>query len=380
MRLEAKAQWQRHSLIEVSDEAPSGTGLRQEGTTFDLLLNTASADVLLHHGGRRGVTGTLGASAVYQVNDSRGPIALVPDAGIGSAAGFAFEQVNVGHWSLLAGGRIDRRHLRADANPSLALSSQVRDYTAWSGDLGLVFRPFEGLAMTANAGRAWRAPNLFELFANGPHLGEARYEMGTAGLVPEAATNLDLGMRWEARRVRGEAAVYRNAVARYIYVSPSAVFRDSLRVYQYLQADALLTGGEVSVEFELWRPLTLRASAEAVRGANQTTAEPLPLMPPPRFVLGGEVRPPGQARVYAGAEVEVVARPTRLNPLDLPTNGYTLLNLSAGLERRWASRPLRLDLMVRNAANASYRDFLSRYKEFALNPGRNIALRVSFMP
>jgi hypothetical protein len=32
---------------------------------------------------------------------------------------------------------------------------------------------------------------------------------------------------------------------------------------------------------------------------------------------------------------------------------------------------------VRNATNVSYRSFLSRYKEFALDPGRNVVLRIS---
>ena len=41
---------------------------------------------------------------------------------------------------------------------------------------------------------------------------------------------------------------------------------------------------------------------------------------------------------------------------------------------------MRVDLTVRNAADASYRDFLSRYKEFALNPGRNVIVRVSTAP
>ena len=36
-----------------------------------------------------------------------------------------------------------------------------------------------------------------------------------------------------------------------------------------------------------------------------------------------------------------------------------------------------IDLAARNVANRRYRDFLSRYKEFALNPGRNITLRVA---
>jgi hypothetical protein len=40
------------------------------------------------------------------------------------------------------------------------------------------------------------------------------------------------------------------------------------------------------------------------------------------------------------------------------------------------SRLVRLDLRVRNAGNVSYKDFMSRYKQFALNPGRNIVVRL----
>src|SRR5216110_585037 len=40
LRLETKAQWQRHSLIEVADTGTSAGGTPLEGTAFDLLLNT----------------------------------------------------------------------------------------------------------------------------------------------------------------------------------------------------------------------------------------------------------------------------------------------------------------------------------------------------
>jgi hypothetical protein len=38
---------------------------------------------------------------------------------------------------------------------------------------------------------------------------------------------------------------------------------------------------------------------------------------------------------------------------------------------------LAVDLSVRNALDARYRGFLSRYKESALGPGRAVVLRVS---
>ena len=103
-------------------------------------------------------------------------------------------------------------------------------------------------------------------------------------------------------------------------------------------------------------------------------------MPPARAALGAELHRTGVGwadRAYAGAEIEVASRQTRLNPLDVPTGGYTLLNLSAGFVRPMLGRIGRVDIAVRNATDVSYRGFLSRYKEFALDPGRNVVLRVS---
>src|SRR5881275_3077399 len=273
VRLETKAQWQRHSLIEVSDTGTSPGGAPLEGTAFDLLLNTLTVDVLAHHTAGSRVRGTLGASGFYQTNDTRGRIPLVPAARAGAAAVFDFEEVGLGRVSVLAGGRVDVRRLAADANAALGRSDETRDYTALSGTLGVVYRPAAAVALTANLGRAWRAPTLFELFANGPHLGEARYEIGDPGLKPEAGTNMDVGVRWQGARVRVELAGYRNAIGRFIYITPTDSFvhvtpTDSLRVYRYRQADARLLGGEAALEVDVARPLTLRVRADAVRGTN----------------------------------------------------------------------------------------------------------------
>ena len=378
VRLETKAQWQRHSLIEVSDTGVSPGGQPLEGTAFDLLLTTFTIDALAHHTAGARVAGTLGVSGVAQSNDTRGRVPLVPDARVRSGAVFGFEQASLGRVRVLAGARVDVRHL--------SLAAQTRDYTAFAGNVGIVYG-IGAAALTANVGRAWRAPTLFELFSNGPHLGEARYEIGDAGLEPEAGTNLDVGVRWQSGRVRAELAAYRNAVDRYIFITPTDSFvtvstspPDSLRVYRYQQADARLLGGEAELEVAVAAALSVRARADAVRGTNQATRQPLPLMPPARLALGAELHRTGVGwahRAYAGAEVEVATRQTRLNPLDIPTGGYTLLNLSAGLTRPMLGRIGRVDLAVQNVANVSYRSFLSRYKEFALDPGRNVVLRVS---
>ncbi len=385
VRLEANGQFERHSLIELSDEAgvlPATPG--REAEAFNLLLTTASGDLMAHHALGRAVRGVAGVSGMYQNNDTRGPIPLVPDARVRTGAAFLFEQATAGRWSLLGGVRVDARRLDWDRNTSLGITQDGhRTWTAFSGDVGLVFRPLADVALAANVGRAWRAPNLFELYANGPRIGEARYEIGRPDLETERGTNVDVSVRWERRRIRGEIAAYRNQIAHYVFVAPTAEVRDSLRVYRYAQADARLLGGEASLEADVAAPLTVMARADAVRGTNLQTDEPLPLVPPPHLTVGADVhagRLGGLTRAHAGADLDIALKPTRRSPLDLPTDGYALVNLSVGSTVTLAGRALRLDLEVRNLFDTAYKSFLSRYKEFALNPGRNVLLRVSALP
>jgi len=392
LRLEARGQLQRHALAEKSDLPNPAPGQPKEATVFDLVLNTATVDLLAHHGGASGTgasgaawTGTIGVSGLAQHNDSRGIIPLVPDATIVSGAVFAFEQLAVGRVSLLAGARADGRHLDASADPRLALADQTRTYSAVTGDLGAVFRPTPETSLAVNAGRAWRAPTLFELFANGPRLGEGRYELGNASLDPERSFNLDASVRWTTPRVRAEVAAFRNRVQDFVFIAPTPTVQDGLRVYQYSRADATLTGAEASAEVTVAAPLDVHARIDGVRGTNTTTDDPLPLIPPVRAAVGAELR--GAHRTYVSAEVEHVAEQTRLSAAErsttpatgrfsLATDAYTLLDLGAGLTTALHGRDTHVDLRVRNATNARYRDFLSRYKEFAYDPGVNVVLRV----
>ncbi|HEX7025541.1 MAG TPA: TonB-dependent receptor, partial [Gemmatimonadales bacterium] len=285
-----------------------------------------------------------------------------------------------GKMSMMGGLRFDARHLRAEENATLGTSRQSRNYGAVSGNAGIVFRPLADVALAANIGRAWRAPNLFELFANGPHPGEARYEVGDPTLETETATSVEGSIRWQRPRIRGEISAYHNRIGRYIYLTPTSEMNGTLRVYRYLQADADLDGAEASVEIAAAAPLTLRGQVDGVRATNRETGEPLPLTPPVRTEIAAELHTSGERwadRARLEILVDSYAEQTRLDPLDFPTEGYTLVGLEAGVEGGFLPHDMRLDLLVRNVGNTHYRDFLSRYKEFALNPGRDVSIRAS---
>jgi iron complex outermembrane recepter protein len=362
-RLEAKGQLQRHSLIEMADDT-TGT----ESEAFNLQLQTGSLDVLLHRGGL-----TFGITTVGQTNAASGREPIVPDANTVSGAAFAFNRWSPGSGrvTFLAGIRADARRLHADRDDSLGVVEQNRNSQAWSGNAGVVFTPAAGLSLTLNVGRAWRAPTLFELFANGPHIGEARYELGDSTMKPEASRGVDLGVRWSGRRARFEVSAYHNRMSDYIYITPTAVFIDSLRVYQYGQAEAEMLGAEALLEAEVAPGFIASGRVEAVRGTNLTSHEPLPLLPPRRASI--EFRWRDQLRLG----VDAYAKPDRLNALDIPTAGYALVNAGVGRDVRFAGRAVRVDLSLRNLFNTRYRSFLSRYKEFAFDPGFNAILRLS---
>jgi outer membrane receptor protein involved in Fe transport len=387
--LQTKAQFQRHSLVELSDDlctidpvacASIPAGGPKEQTAFDLLLNTGTLDVLAHHSIGTKVHGVVGVSGLFQMNDSRGPIFLIPDANTQSGAAFVFEEAELGRLGLAFGARFDARSISADANQSLGLSSNNdRDWSEPAANAGLVLHLTPSIALTGNAGLAWRAPTLFELYANGPHLAEGRYEIGDATLDAEHARNLDAGLRWHSSRAFVEANAFRNKVEEFIYITPTSEFRNGLRVFRHLHGDALLTGGEIAGEVEVARNLLLRARHDFVRGTNEDTDERLPLMPAPRTSAGAEYRFSTAALgdAYVAGEVENVERQKHPNALDVVTAGYTLLNFDVGFHYRVMGRDTRIDLGIRNAANRKYRDFMSRYKEFALEPGRNVMLKIA---
>ncbi|HEX8242674.1 MAG TPA: TonB-dependent receptor plug domain-containing protein, partial [Longimicrobium sp.] len=115
VRLETRAQFQRHVLQEVADEEiiPVVAAEGFESVQFDLLLNTFTADVLAHLAPAGFGEATLGVSGLAQQNDSRGPELLVPDASIRSGGAFAVWQNDFGPLRLLAGARVDHRSLAA---------------------------------------------------------------------------------------------------------------------------------------------------------------------------------------------------------------------------------------------------------------------------
>jgi outer membrane receptor protein involved in Fe transport len=347
---------------------------------FNLLLHTTTLDLLAHHQLGSHISGTAGVTGFLQSNDTRGPIPLVPDADGSGGAAYIWEEYRKEKFSLLGGARVDTRSLTAKANEDLGLDAdEDRDWTEASGDAGIVIRPGVDWAIAANVGRSFRAPTLFELYANGPQIAEARYLRGDSDLDAERGLNLDGGIRFEASRFHGDVSVFMNQIDEFIALYPTGETVGTLPEYAYRATDAVLTGVEAGLELQAAGPLVLSGEFDAVRAEDDETDEPLPLIPAVRGIVGaGAVWNHLNWAEHFAAKVDVtiVGDKTRLAANETATDGYVLVGGELDLVERLAGREWDFSVAVRNAANTTYRDFLSRYKAFADNAGTDVTFRL----
>jgi iron complex outermembrane receptor protein len=368
-RLEVDLGWERNARREFESVAAEDGGELELG----LRASTWTGNVHLHHAASSRVAGVVGAQLLRSEVTTTGEETLVPGSQTSNIALYAFEQLDLEQFQFSVGARLDRRTLDNDAAPDLGVTEGSRDWTALTGNVGVLFRLSEPAALVFNVGRGFRAPSAFELFANGVHEGTVRFEIGDPLLDTERALNADLALRLHNEVLRGEVGVFANRIDGYIYPDPTdEVDEESgLQVYRIVQGNATLRGVEASIEWHATSALHLRSSVDYTWGHNRSTDQPLAFIAPLRWQ--------GTARIEAGrlgaldvpwleAGVEVNATQRRLDAEDVPTDGYSLVHLGLGT----AVAGIEFSVQVQNLFDTTYRGFLSRYKRYADEMGRSV--------
>jgi iron complex outermembrane receptor protein len=389
-RLQATVGYERNRRREFEDAAATAVSL-------GLLSTSYTADVHLHHPVLGPFSGIVGLSGEHTGFAKFGEETLIPDTRANDLGLYAFEQTDLGRWSLALGARYEYRRLAVDGDTAIGVAAQTRTWSSVTGNVGVLYHVTPPVALVLNVGRGFRAPSSFELFSNGVHEGTLAFERGNADLRTEKSLNTDLAVRVLTPNVLAEVGGFVNAIQDFIFTVPTTQ-TDSASGYQIFdvaQGDALLTGVEASVDVHPTSYLHLHGTADYVRGQNTTTHEPLPAMPPFRatYALRFEPSPRRWLRdAYVSIGGESNARQTRLNPAEAEffaaafdgagyqSQGYTLVNLAAGFGLPTAGgRSVHLDVQLRNLLNTSYADFLSRIKTNALDPGagRSLTARIS---
>jgi iron complex outermembrane receptor protein len=172
------------------DEVEADTG--EIGTAFQ--NNTYIYRGLMEERRTGRLSGSFGFWGMRRDYESIGEEALAPPTSQNAIALFTLQTIDFEHAALQFGGRFERNSYNPDGLVD-------RSFNGFSGSVGLRIPLMASTAFVANYTHAYRAPALEELYNNGPHPGNAVFEIGNPNLgktQPMTNDNWEIS-RWKRR-------------------------------------------------------------------------------------------------------------------------------------------------------------------------------------
>jgi iron complex outermembrane recepter protein len=371
------------------------------GTRFD--QHVLATDLLARHGtSTTRHSGVVGAR--WQFRDiATGGTLRTPSTRDNALAAFIVEEWARDRLRLQGGARYDWAHYDPyQDNAGILVNGELiptrpRTFANFSGSLGALYQLADAMRVGVSVSRAYRTPDFNELYSNGPHLAANSYDVGNPQLGQETGLGADAFVRWGSERVRAEAAVFRNRMRGYIYPRNTGDIglQGNRPKFQFTGRDAVLWGGEGSLDLHLTRYLVAEATASSVRGEfigavdalppdsangifqSRPGSRYLPLMPPLNGRAGLRYE---DRRIFGGAGVRVAAAQDQLGDYETRTPGYATWDANIGLRLMRGGGFHAVTLRVDNALDRATRNHLARTKDIMPDPGRNVSLlyRISY--
>jgi len=353
---------------EGHDDHDDHEGHEEGEAELDMQLSTNTLDVSLVMPQSDNLNLTIGTNFLSQENKNFGHEELIPDAEKKDFGLYALGQITMENGAALLGVRYDNRSISSDMGSA--------DFSNFNGSVGIK-RDFENSTLRFNIGSGYRAPNLIELFADGVHHGTFRYERGNLNLVAEKSFQTDISFDINNDDSSVSFDLFYNDISDYIYLSPSSDREDGFAVYDYMQQDSELYGGEISFAKKTgfdW--LSYNTSLEYIF-AESADGEALPFISPLTF---NQVFNIDISSNYS-FEIDFLAKAKqgRVSMFEEETDGYSVLNLSGNWMTSFLDNDLNIFWSISNVFDKEYYDHLSRFKTAGIEEmGRNISVGLKY--
>jgi iron complex outermembrane receptor protein len=353
---------------EGHDDHDDHEGHEEGEAELDMQLSTNTLDVSLVMPQSDNLNLTIGTNFLSQENKNFGHEELIPDAEKKDFGLYALGQITMENGAALLGVRYDNRSISSDMGSA--------DFSNFNGSVGIK-RDFENSTLRFNISSGFRAPNLIELFADGVHHGTFRYERGNSNLVAEKSFQTDISFDINNEDSSVSFDLFYNDISDYIYISPSSDREDGFAVYDYMQQDSELYGGEISFAKKTgfdW--LSYNTSLEYIF-AESADGEALPFISPLTF---NQVFNIDISSNYS-FEIDFLAKAKqgRVSMFEEETDGYSVLNLSGNWMTSFLDNDLNIFWSISNVFDKEYYDHLSRFKTAGIEEmGRNISVGLKY--
>ncbi len=325
------------------------------------------------------LTGSFGFSGLHRDYTTSGEEAIAPPVNQSNLSLFTLQELGFERFRVQLGGRFDQTSYDPQITPGPLARS--RTFTGLSGAVGINVPVWKGGAVVANYTHSFRAPALEELYNNGPHPGNATFEIGNPNLKRERSDGIDLALRHQEGRVHGEVDFFSYRIRDFVFLAPTGNLNDDLIEAEYLQTGSRFAGIEANLHAEMNKYLWLIAGLDFVDAqinsavASRTTGlvtpagTSLPRIPPLRGRAGFDFR---YKQVSLRPEAIMARAQNSFFPTETRTPGYTTFHVSASytIARQHAAHVLSLTAF--NLGNRLYRNHLSFIKDIAPELGRGV--------
>ena len=333
----------------------------------------------------------LGIQGMQQTNLNSGIEFLIPNAATNDFGVFGTANYEWKSNVIQAGIRFDNRKISSESQgisgDEGSFEAVNKSFNSINGSLGYKTNLTEKLTLRLNFASGFRAPNLAELTSNGVHEGTNRYEIGNSALKTEQNVQTDLNLEYKNSHFEFFVNGFYNHINNYIYTKPSGLVIDGNDVFNYIQDNAKLYGGEIGLHFHPhpldW--LHFESSFETVTGKKQSRSlgsDFLPLIPANNWnnTLRAEFNIKKWLKDgFATFNVSNTFNQNNVSGFETKSNGYTLVNFGIGGDLKFGKTAFNINLNGNNLLNKSYIAHLSRLKTDGIpNIGRNIVLGINF--
>ncbi len=329
----------------------------------------------------------IGTQGMYQTNTNFGEELLIPDAVTNDFGIFGTSNYEWGKNVIQAGIRFDTRNVATETHGINGEEGYFevinKSFDSFNASLGYKTNLTSDMTLRLNFASGFRAPNLAELTSNGVHEGSNRYEIGNSELTNEQNFQTDLNLEYKSTHFELFVNGFYNNINNYIFISPNGTVIDGNDVYDYVQSNAKLYGGETGIHFHPhpmdWLHFT--SSFETVVG-EKDNGDYLPLIPANKW--NNTLRTEFEIKKwltegFATLNVESTFTQNNFSEFETKTYDYTLVNLGFGGKITLNKTIFNVNLNAINLFDKTYVSHLSRLKTDGIpNIGRNIVLGINF--
>jgi len=356
---------------------------------------------------------TIGANGMVQSNRNKGEEVLIPEYNLTDAGLFFYTQKTRDHITYSGGIRLDNRHLESmayDENGATKFNAFSKNYTNFSGSIGLSYEASKQVTLKLNLARGFRAPSIPELASNGAHEGTNRYEYGSQNLKSEQSIQADAGIEYITEHVSVTGNLFYNHINNFIFYRKLSAMaggdsiindgHDDYFAFTFDQQNAALYGAEFNIDLHPhpldW--LHINNTFSYVRGKLSQVLDGsnnLPFIPAARLINELKVDLFKQSNLVSNLYAQLSLDNTfgQNHPFtgyetETATKGYSLLNVGFGGDVLQNKKKIfSLHIAASNVTDIAYQNHLSRLKytdvnnttgrQGVFNMGRNFSVKMN---